>query len=233
MSLMISWSWQSEYSNAGGVPKPDHTGPVGRVQADRPAVPSAKDHGGIRIWTTELNHVGASIMVIIIDHTFFCRCNHHLFLPRLWAGPHNHNNNNIRCNHHLSPPRLWAGPQGLSTSLNISQHISSQALSGPSRGATQYTAAGLLADCHTNATLFNILKLEEVVEMITNSMMIISNCLSTNRWLWLFYIIFYYTFSWLFWNLWYLPSPGVQPFKVDRLEDGLRNRWVERGVVHL
>jgi len=40
-----------------------------------------------------------------------------------------------------------------------------EALSGPSRGATQYTAAGLLADCHTNATLFNILKLEEVYNL--------------------------------------------------------------------
>ena len=35
-------------------------------------------------------------------------------------------------------------------------------MSGTSRGATEYTAAGLLSDCHTNATLFNILKLEEV-----------------------------------------------------------------------
>merc|ERR1719167_2132780 len=40
-----------------------------------------------------------------------------------------------------------------------------EALSGPSRGASQYTAAGLLADCHTNATLFNILKLEEVYNL--------------------------------------------------------------------
>ena len=30
----------------------------------------------------------ASIMVIIIDHQFLFHCNHHLLLPRHWAGPH-------------------------------------------------------------------------------------------------------------------------------------------------
>ena len=42
----------------------------------------------------------------------------------------------------------------------------SQALSGPvSGGATEYTAASLLSSCHSNATLFNILKLEEVYNL--------------------------------------------------------------------
>ena len=47
------------------------------------------------------------------------------------------------------------------TSSSSSSPPMSQALSGTSRG-TEYTAASLLSDCHTNATLFNILKLEEV-----------------------------------------------------------------------
>ena len=39
-------------------------------------------------------------------------------------------------------------------------------MSGPvSGGATEYTAASLLSSCHSNATLFNILKLEEVYNL--------------------------------------------------------------------